>query len=206
MPRKVPQNSSKNPARDVCYTPSYAVEPLLPYLKIMDEDRRTITWESACGAGYLANTLAHHGLDVWATDLYHKDKSYRVDFLRYKWGISQPDYQITNPPFSLKYDWLRRSYLSGIPFALLLPSATMFSAYAQRLFTAYGVSILMPSQRIDFKTPVRGWDSSAQFHSSWFCWRMPGLRKGVTYCKLNKPKKLDRPFEDSDMLIYLKEG
>jgi hypothetical protein len=172
-----PKNSSKNPGRDKMMTPFYGIEPLFAYLP-----KDALLWESAAGDGHMVDVLTGQGWRVVESEL---DRG--QDYFTYQpdaWDI-----QVTNPPYSLKYKWLKRAYELDKPFALLLPGDALFAATAQKLFKRYGYQMLLPDKRIDYKTPNKGWDSSAQFTSAWFCWQLPGLPHGVTMIALNKPKK-----------------
>ncbi len=94
-------------------TPPEALDPLLPYLK---ED--WTIWECACGKGNLVKRLL--GLRYWVcgTDILEG-----IDFLKEE-PLDGFDCIITNPPYSLKQQFLERCYNLGKPFALLLPLTT----------------------------------------------------------------------------------
>jgi hypothetical protein len=79
---------------------------------------------------------------------------------------------VTNPPYSIKYDWLARCYALGKPFALLMPVEMIAASTAQRLFKQYGIEILMPDKRINFKMPNAGWGGTAQFPTCWYTFRL----------------------------------
>jgi hypothetical protein len=132
---------------DQCQTPGYALPPLLahlpPGLRI---------WDPSTGEGNLARTLEYLGYKVSASDLLTGTNFFEAD------PPAGSDGRIENPPFSIKYKWLERSYLLGDPFALLLPVETIGAASAQRLFARYGVEIILLDQRINFKMPS---------HKSW---------------------------------------
>lgn len=175
MSRKKPKTNragdkTKSLVMDRCETPPPAVVPLLPYL-----NPAWHLWESACGQGYLQRTLEGHGFTVTGTDLLYGENYFS----------QQPavwDAQITNPPFSAKYDWLRRACHLGKPFAILIPSESMFALSFIEIHEQYPIEILCPRGRINFKMPshTRFGEGSAQMHTSWFT---RGLNVGrfVTY-------------------------
>lgn len=172
-----PKNNSAATGRNKMMTPFYGVEPIFAYLP-----KDAVLWEPAAGEGHMVDVLTSQGWSVKASEL-----DWGQDYFSY-----QPDawdVQVTNPPYSIKYQWLKRAYELGKPFALLLPADALFAKRAQELFQKYGYQMLLPDKRIDYKTPLKGWDSSAQFASAWFCWQLPGLPNGVTMVKLNKPSK-----------------
>lgn len=172
--------------QDTFQTPPHAIECLLPFLDVYqdvvhpkgthgghDMIRTTLIWESACGREeLLSGALADMGYQVHSTDIQHGDV---FDFFTYTPAM-HVDYHITNPPYSLKYKWLQRSFELGIPFALLLPSDTICAATFARMFEKYNeepwrIEVISPKRRFNYKAPIRGWaDSNAQMHTSWITW------------------------------------
>lgn len=142
-------------------------------------------WESACGEGYLVRALQREGFSVVATDLHHENPGKRLDFLNGTMSFPY-DIQVTNPPFSLKYKWLARSYELGMPFALLMPVETMAAKAAQSLFDKHGVEILMLERRINFKMPNKGWDGTANFPVAWFTWKLNIGRQITWLCPIDQ--------------------
>lgn len=147
---------------DQCQTPSYGVAPILPYLA-----PGTRVWEPATGEGYLADALDKHGCTTIRTDWITGQ-----DFFRYAPDPSTYDVIVTNPPYSLKYDWMQRCYALGKPWALLVPLETIGAGKAQAMFRQHGFEVLLLDRRINFKMPNKGWDGSAQFPVCWLCWRL----------------------------------
>lgn len=150
-------------------TPPRALMPLLPFLPL-----KWIIWECANGNGNLTENLRARGYTVIATDL--KDG---YDFLA--WHPDEFDCIVTNPPYSLKDQFLQRCYLLGKPFALLLPLTTL-EGKRQHWLEKYGVEIILMDKRINFITP------SGQGSGSWFAtaWFTNGLQIGtqITFAKL----------------------
>lgn len=152
---------------DICQTPPHALEPLYPYLK-----KEWIVWESACGPELLiVKTLEDNGFTVLASDLmYGKNQN----FFLYE-PIQKYDIQITNMPFSIKYEWLKKSFEYGKRFALLAPYETHAAAAFHKLAKKYHnkpypIEVLTPERRINYKMPNKGWDSSAQMPTCWITW------------------------------------
>ena len=162
-----PKVNSAPGARDICQTPPYAVLPIVEYL-------RGRIWEPACGEGYIAAALRAMGFDVVCSDI---DRG--QDFFCFT-PAGGFDMIVTNPPFSTKYKWLEECYNRGKPFALLMPVEVLGARSAQVLFEKNGVEIIFTSQRIDFKMPNRGWDSSAWFPVAWYTHGL-GVGREITY-------------------------
>ncbi len=138
---------------DDLYTPEYAVKILLPYLY------GTI-WECASGKGHISKVLRDNNFDVIETDI-----KTGTDFLSHeRLGVNVI---VTNPPYSLKDQFLARCYQLGKPFALLLPLTTLGGVKRSKLFMDHDIQVLIPNRRINFiynNSGDRNW-----FHSAWFC-------------------------------------
>lgn len=74
---------------------------------------------------------------------------------------------ITNPPYTIKNQFLERCYLLGLPFALLMPLASLETTKRQKLFRKFGVEVILLPKRVDFETPS-GNGSGAWFAVAWF--------------------------------------
>mgnify|MGYP001615675510 FL=1 len=110
-------------------TPASALLPLFGFL-----NPNWTIWECACGKGNLVKEFNKNNFKVIASDLYLSDeqnvlfngwqtkllaKYHYTNFLT--WEPDEWDCIITNPPFSLKTEFLIRAYNLGKPFAFLLP-------------------------------------------------------------------------------------
>ena len=156
---------------DACQTPPEALDPLLPYI-----DPDWTVWEPAAGEGYLEGALYDSGFSVIPGDLLRGENFFDYEPPTF-------DCLITNPPYSIKYDWLKRCYGLGKPFALLLPVETLGAESGAALFREYGLEIIFITPRINFKMPTTGWEgSSAQFPTAWFTWQF-NIGQGMTWIK-----------------------
>ena len=165
--------------KDLFQTPAYALDPLLPYL-----ERFSVIRESACGEGYLVRALQAAGKTVVAHDLQSGTN-------RFDTPTPLGQCEVTNVPFGLKYRWIEQALRDGQPFALLMPSDVLFAgAKFQPLLIKHGLQLLVPNRRINFKTPLRGWEgSAAQMHCSWVTWQLC-LPERVTFCEITPRKEL----------------
>ena len=153
-------------------TPAYALEPLLGYL-----NPSWVIWECACGNGNLVRELERLGYLVIGSDILTGR-----DFLQ-----SNPknfDCIITNPPYSLKQQFLERAYSLGKPFAFLLPLTTFETEKRQSLFKKYGLEVIFFDKRVNFETPS-GEGSSAWFATAWFTWGL-NIGKELNFVRLNR--------------------
>lgn len=170
------KNSTNAPGRDLCQTPAYALGPI--YALLDGYKPNPVIWESAAGEGNLVKALGERYTTV-CTDIMALGDS--GDFFSDDNIILQHDswdIQVTNPPYSLKYKWLKRSYELGKPFALLMPVDTVGAKSAQSLFQRHGIYILFLDARVDFYMPNKGYQAGgAHFSTAWYTWGLhePGV-------------------------------
>lgn len=163
-------------APDDFQTPPYALKPLLPYLP-----KDWTIWEPACGHGYLVDELERLSYNVVASELYAEPS---VDFLNddlyFRWNAI-----VTNPPYSLKQQFLERCYGFYKPFALLLPLTTFETGKRQRLFRDNGLEVIFMDKRVNFETPNKVEKSSAWFATAWFTWGL-NIGQAMTFAELDR--------------------
>jgi hypothetical protein len=172
----------KSKTFDQCQTPFYALDPLIPYLP------QGIIWEPAAGDGHIVTKLELTGLDVIAGDILTGQ-----NFFEYI--PPQYDLQVTNPPYSIKYQWLERCYELEKPFALLLPLETMGAVKGQRLFERYGIEVILLDKRINFKMPYKKYGGGgAKFPVAWFTWGL-NIGQQITFGKIQR-------YEDGQLSLF----
>ena len=172
------QPPMRNGSPDDFQTPPEALEPLIPYL-----NKDWTIWECAVGKGNLFKALKDKGFEVLGSDI-NSEEPYSIDFLKEKNLVWEMDCIVTNPPFSLKQEFLERCYELQKPFALLLPLTTFETAKRQNLFKKYGLQIIFFDKRINFETPS-GKGSGSWFATAWFCWGL-NLPKDMMFVKLKR--------------------
>jgi hypothetical protein len=158
---------------DTFITPSYAVKPLLPYL-LGSQSRPLSVWEPTDPEGKhnITQELQKAGHKVFPTGLP------KLDFLTQE-TRAHYDIIVTNPPYSLKDEFLARAYELDIPFAFLLPLTALEGVERGKLFRRNGLEVLVLDRRVEFT------GKSVWFATAWFCHGiLPGqiifaeLRKG----------------------------
>lgn len=140
-------------------TPPAALDYLVPYLP----NTWTI-WECAAGAGLLVDGFAARGYRTVASDILTGQ-----NFLTWR-PEEHWDCVVTNPPYSLKQEFMERAWNLGKPFALLLPLTTFETRRRQKIL-AQGVEVIFLGKRVNFVTPS-GEGSGAWFAVAWFTWRL----------------------------------
>lgn len=167
--KKAMINYMKNEKNDELYTPDYAIEPLLKYLP-----KNKIIWECTdFGSSNITKLLKQHDYKVIST---HKDN---FDFLT---DIPNFDFDIiiTNPPYSLKNEFLKKCYEYDKPFCLLLPLTSLEGIERGKMFREKGIDVLVLDKRCDFMDNKK----SNWFNTSWFCYKV--LPKQLIFEELHK--------------------
>lgn len=165
----------KRNASDFYPTPPEATQALLDFLEI-EEGKRI--WEPACGEGHMVDVLEKNGYMVRATDI-----QTGTDFLETE--NNDCDWIITNPPFSLSEQFIRKCAEYHVPFALLLKSQYWHAAKRVSLFNEITPTYILPlTWRPDFLFKTRG-KGSPLMDVIWCVW-YPGT-VSTTYIPLVKP-------------------
>lgn len=167
--KKAMINYMKNEKNDELYTPDYAIEPLLKYLP-----KDKIIWECTdFGSSNITKLLKQHDYKVIST---HKDN---FDFLT---DVPNFDFDmiITNPPYSLKNEFLKKCYQYDKPFCLLLPLTSLEGIERGKMFREKGIDVLVLDKRCDFMDNKK----SNWFNTSWFCYKV--LPKQLIFEELHK--------------------
>ena len=167
--KKAMINYIQNPKNDELYTPMYAIEPLIKYIS-----KDLIIWECTdYGSSNITKLFRENGNIVITT--HKKDLNFLTD---------KPDFDfdiiITNPPYSLKDEFLQKCYEYGKPFALLLPITALEGVERGKMFREHGIELLVLDKRCDFLDNKK----SNWFNTSWFCYRV--LPKQLIFEELKK--------------------
>jgi hypothetical protein len=175
--------SSPETRSDDWQTPPHALEPLLPWLK-----PDWLIWEPCAGKGNLVKALRERNFNVFASD-----KKNGRNFLKLprsgpkreemEFITAAYDCVVTNPPYSLKLEFLTRAYELQKPFAFLMPLFTFEGPNRQALFEKHGLEVILIDKRVEFEPPPG--KNPIGFATAWFT---NGLKigKDITYGKLPK--------------------
>ena len=87
-----------------------------------------------------------------------------IDFLKDKANF-EFDVIITNPPYSLKNEFLKKCYEYQKPFMLLLPLTALEGKERNKLYRKYGIEVIVLDKRINFMKEKK----NVWFNTSWFC-------------------------------------
>jgi hypothetical protein len=183
-------------------TPPAALEPIADYLgKWAMGTPGFWFWEPAAGEGLLAGAIRDQlgylnggAFSIRESDILPEiDNTLRwrdcQDFLARKTPVAGPDqscFVITNPPFTLKDQFLKHCYtlanagfIEG--FALLMPLTALEGLKRQSLYRDHGIEIVIPDRRINYHTPS-GEGAGAWFASGWYSYGL-GIGNSLTFWK-----------------------
>lgn len=177
---------------DECYTPQYAVEPILEYIP-----KDTIVW---CPFDKEDSEFVKSIKETNKVEYSHID--YGQDFYNYeppKWDII-----ISNPPFTNKRRTFERALDFEKPFALIMSNTWLNDSAPKRIFRERGkdIQFLMFDERIKFILPDGSDNKRITFSSSYYCWNF--LPKQVILKRLfNNCKPADLAATQGE--LHLKE-
>lgn len=143
---------------DEFYTPRYAIEPLLKYIK----PNSKIWCPFDTDESNFMKVLEEQGHEVTNTHIkYHEDffelsdkideKEYTIVDCRGDRVIFSPDYIISNPPYSLKAEVFDRLFRIGRPFAMLVGVVGLFESKKRfEMFRDNEFEIMYFNKRISY--------------------------------------------------------
>nr|DAG22192.1 MAG TPA: adenine-specific methyltransferase [Caudoviricetes sp.]DAG32367.1 MAG TPA: adenine-specific methyltransferase [Caudoviricetes sp.] len=170
---------------DLYPTPPEVTVALMEFLNL---PQRTMIWEPAAGEGDMVKAIQSCGYEqVCGTDI-SKGLNFLDTVDSPEWHMSF-DWIITNPPFKLAEQFIRKAASLRRPFAFLLKSQYWHAAGRAKLFEEFPPSYILPlTWRPDFffKDDHGG---SPLMDVMWCVWLTPQM-KGVQtiYRPLAKPK------------------
>ena len=173
-------HGNSNRESDECYTPEYAVLPLLKYVP-----KNLTIW---CPFDKISSAYVRIFKDNGYKVIYsHIDED--GDFFKYE--PKQYDIIISNPPFSLSEEVFERLYKIGKPFIMLMPLKYLQSQKRGNMFVKNGIQLLTFDKRIGYFTNgdmTKPKEGNYQA-SSYFCWKI--LPKDLIIEILNKQDVLE---------------
>ena len=149
-------------------TPKYAWENIKEYIPT---DR--VIWESFYGDGASGKYLTELGFNV-----IHE----KVDFFENDLG----EIIISNPPFSIAKEVLKRLKDLDKPFILIMPSSKINTSYFRDFFGGdKKLQIIIPRKRIHFEKHIKGekeCKNACNFDCFYYCYKID-LKNDITWLK-----------------------
>lgn len=175
---------------DLYPTPPEVTVALLQFLNL---PKNTTIWEPAAGEGDMLYAIRACGYG----SSFGTDVSEGFDFLSpdvFKRLLTGFDWIITNPPFSLAEDFIRRAAEIEKPFVMLLKAQYWHAAKRMALFEEIPPSYILPlTWRPDFffKERESGDSGSPLMDVMWCVWLTPWMQGVQTVFKpLMRPEKV----------------
>ncbi|ABJ91423.1 DNA methyltransferase [Thermus phage phiYS40] len=143
---------------DEFHTPRFAVEPLLKYIP-----KDKVIWcPFDTEESNYVKVFMENGYKVVYSHI-----SMGQDFFFYE--PENYDVIVSNPPFSVKTEILKRAYSLGKPFAFLLPITSLEGKKRGELFRKYGLQLIVFDRRIEFMSTTK---TGVWFNTSYFCYKL----------------------------------
>lgn len=152
------------------FTPAFAVDYILPHLGPFPR-----IWECCAGEGHIVRCLEARGHVVHGTDI---SAGPEYDVHTYAPPLDSFDCVVTNPPFPGKTALLKRLFELDKPFAVLVPTNVLESKPIRNMLKEHAGrwGMLLPPLTINYiPAAPRDTRSRSFFHSSWLCYRVPGV-------------------------------
>ncbi len=176
---------------DECYTPDYAVKPILEYIP-----KDVTVW---CPFDTEESEFVKQISKINPVTYSHLDKG--QDFFQYQpkhWDII-----ISNPPFTNKKKFFQRALAFNKPFALIMTNAWLNDSAPKKLFKDAGkdLQLLMFEERMEFKygNAVGRVNNKVTFSSSYYCWNF--LPKQIIMGEMIKVKQPSITIEASNKIV-----
>lgn len=160
---------------DEYYTPSYAVLPLISYLK----EGATVWCPFDTEESEYVKVFTAHGFNVLHTHICNGEDFFSIE-------VPKCDYIISNPPYSLKTQVFKRLFDIGKPFAMLVNLQGLFDHRERfELFKSNPVELMYLSPRVNYyTTDNKQKTSGVPFQSGYVCSRL--LPQSLTFKYLSK--------------------
>ena len=155
---------------DECYTPHYAVKPILKYIP-----KDVIVW---CPFDTKESEFVKQISNTNQVEYSHINNG--QDFFKYEpddWDI-----MLSNPPFTNKRKYFERALSFNKPFALIMTNTWLNDSAPKQLFEDKDLQLLMFDKRMKFNSPDGRSNDKITFSSSYYCWNF--LPKQIIMDKL----------------------
>lgn len=159
---------------DEVLTPRYAVQPIVKYLKAKNYKKILCPFDKA--DSQYVRVLKANGFDVNWSHI-NTTSWFTYDFFKYTKQDMRDvniDCIVSNPPYSIKTQVLKRLYELATPFAMLLPQNCLQSKERTNYFIKYGLEYLGFDSRICFyaNNDLSKIKVGNPFASGYFCWHV----------------------------------
>ena len=146
---------------DECYTPHYAVKPILKYIP-----KDAIVWcpFDTDKSEFVKQISKEH-------NVIYSHLSYKEHFFQWE-PMIEWDMIISNPPFTNKRKYFERALSFNKPFALIMTNTWLNDSAPMKLFKDKDLQLLMFDKRMKFNSPDGRSNNKITFSSSYYCYNM----------------------------------
>ena len=157
---------------DDCYTPAYAVQPILEYIP----EGATVWCPFDTEDSEFVKLISDRNPVVYS----HISEG--RDFFEYE--PNHWDVIVSNPPFTNKRAFFQRALDLGKPFALLMANTWLNDRAPAQLFEERGLQLLLLDRRTEFVQPNSDVSGKITFSSSFYCCDL--LPRDIIIKRINK--------------------
>lgn len=151
------------------HTPDYCMDYILPFIKKVKETsakENFTVWEPACSKQkMIVKYLKRHKIKTVGTCI---SKGRKYDFMTFEPPF-EFDMIITNPPFSMKKEFIDKCLEYDKPFILIIPLRILENTSWYSILKEKDFSLLIPMKRIHYIKPC-GTKSKSAFQSGFLCY------------------------------------
>ena len=154
-------------------------------------------FKQACGIGHISNVIKGYNYEVIEQDLYTDYVPHHIDYL----ASEDPEYSflITNPPYALKYQFLKKAFESNKPFAMLLPATCFFTVIGSKMFEQNRLVIFAFRRAINF---IHNDKPTTFTDMAWFVGNLfPKLDEGIIFTYIDE-FEANKEDEDSFSIFH----
>ena len=152
--------SIKTAGTDEWYTPSYAVDIIIPFLKARKFDKVLCPFDTEDSE--FVKVLRNEGFVVEFSHIWEGKDFFDIDNI-------DVDCIVSNPPFSKRQSVFEKLYELGKPFAMIMNMNGLFDSKSRwQLFSEHKFELLIPKGRIKFSDGNR-LKNSPNFQSIYVC-------------------------------------
>ena len=167
----------KTAATDEWYTPAYAVELIVPFLKQRNFSKILCPFDTI--ESEFVKVLYQHGFDVQFSHIWTGTDFFNIQSA----DLADVDCIVSNPPFSKRQAVFEKLYELGKPFAMIINFNGLFDAKSRwKLFNEHPFELLIPEGRIKF-SDGNGLKNSPNFQSIYVCRDV--LEHQIVFSKMN---------------------
>lgn len=190
---------------DFFATPPWSTRALIEFVLGPDRMKDALVWEPAAGEGHMAEVLREYCAEVHASDVFDYGVGYDVgSFVGEGADMARcpfvPDFVITNPPFNLALDFVKRAFKEARQGVAILVRSNWLEGSKRYHELFQDTPPTTVAQFVERVPMVKGrWDPEASTATSycWVVWNFEQINRHYGWRGMHIPpgqrKALERP-------------